>query len=352
LITSGLAFSAGLSSGMAADPIVLSKMTAAVQSQDLETLLQTISAEGWKCPKLFSAWHLANVAPAAQVKTLEAQRKFGATLTRRLDEWAPRYRTEAGAELARHTNRLLDFAEWVGGTEAYGNLLLAARCHDIACVGIGRLLVSTSFPIAEVERIVTRVDGAWRKPATRARVLNEEVGETLFATTAGDPDELEKELASLWRDGAIRWNLQQRPSLKQALPAGASPQESALQGAIAAAEARVARTPAMQAHLPFFRDDPIAEMPRPLTLATTWNSKWHRKLVNGLDTQNRYLITSLLAFRQRIGHFPSSREEFEAAWTPVAPAAQRKLYAPAWRAYEALKANRFLDEDAQASKEP
>ncbi|HEY0550990.1 MAG TPA: hypothetical protein VGF13_15405 [Verrucomicrobiae bacterium] len=352
MLLAGLAFFARASTGVAAAPAELNKMIAAVQTQELEALLQTISAEAWKCPKFFSAWHLANTAPAARVETLETQRKMGAALTMRLEQWAPRFRKEAGAELAKHTGQLLDLAAWVGGTEGYGNLLLAARCHDIACVGIGRLLVSPSYPITAVEESVGRLnEAAWRKPDTRSRVLNEEVGKAFFVLTAADTDGMERQLSSMWRDGAMAWNLQQQPSLKQSLPAGARPPDSALLGAIAAAETRIAKTPGLPAHLHFFHDDPIAEMPRPLTLARTWNFKWHEKIVNGLDTQNRYLITSLLTFRQRIRELPPDRAGFEMAWTPVAPATQRKLYAPAWRAYEALKANRFLDADAQATLE-
>lgn len=347
-ILAGIVFSVDVSSVMTSNPVELSDLVAAVQTQDLEPLLQTISSNGWKCPKFVSAWHLANVAPGPQLKILETQRGIGSDLAMRLEQWAPRFRNETAVELAKRTSQILDLAEWVGETEGYGNLLLAARCQDIACVGIGRLLVTPSFPVAVVETLVDRLDGAWREPLTRARVLNAEAGATLFVLAAIDTEGMERELLSTWRDGAIQWNLHQQPSLKQAIMASALARDSALREAIAASDARIAKSATMKAHLAFFHDDPIAAMPRPLTLARTWSAKRHEKLVIGLDTQNRYLITSLLAFRQRIGKLPDDRTGFEEAWTPIAPATQRKLYAPAWRAYEALKANQFLDEDSEA----
>jgi hypothetical protein len=251
-------------SAEADDPLVTMRVAA---ERGVEQFANAARAGGWHAPVIPSRWHTEQVAAPEMRTSQRAARGLGAALTRGLAETAPKTRAlPTGDILLRQTAALCDVAEWCAGAEGYGNALLAQRALDLAAVGVARLAADEKFPLEKVLPIATRLRMPMADVAARQRILNAEAGQELF--TRAEQTDLER----VWTTGAS--------------------------GSAAASRAA------------FFRDERPSQG-EPLTLAATWERKWHERLVDGLELRSVTLAIALVEFRRVTGGFPSENENTE-----------------------------------------
>ncbi len=346
--------------------------------------LQTAADQGWDkllslaashpAPLMPSSWHVANVTADARRPDEAAAAALGRTLAQQLATLAPSFQTlPAGDELRRQTAGLCDVADWCEKAPGYGNVLLAQRARDLAAVGVARLAANLDYPLEKISPLAARLHPTGPGVAERQRLLNAEAGAEVFR--AADQGDLE----ATWAAGARLVAQSRQP----APPRGGG--------------ARGAQLALLKAHLTFFQDDPPA-MGVPATLAATWDCKWHKQVVDGLESRAAALAVALVEFRRVTGRFPVQpmldsaeataavgrstaatmavpsgfqlvlpartsplgQRAFVQAWqespgsVPIAHPTQdpRRSHVPilAWTAFEAVRQGEFLDHDTASDR--
>jgi len=320
-------------------------------------------------PWMPSSWHVENVAPAGKRLDETAAVALGRMLAQRLAEIAPLLQTlPPGDELLGKTTAMCDLADWSTTDTGYGNMLLAQRARDLAAVGVARLAADLEFPLERILPLAVRLHPLGPGPAERQRALNGEAGVDIFRMA--DQSDLE----ATWAAGA-RLLAQSR-------------QADPRRGGAPRSEMDLLRT-----HLDFFADEPPGPN-EPVTLVAMWERKWHRRLVDGLESRSAAQAVAIVEYRRVTGRFPLQllaaerapesgigsamsaargfplvlpvpstplgQRAFEQAWQVAAGSANGSRSVPtgrqahvaslAWTAYEAVQQGVFLDHDTASER--
>lgn len=354
------------------------EMTLWVQQATLDEFLQAIQHNDWKAPAIYSQWHVEQIAVENERTVMSDNRMFGSRLIERLSEWNKAMTAEVTHEkLQQDIEMFLMLAGRLIESKGYGNLFLAARCHDIATVGIGRLLVDLEYSLDKTRQLVNALQAPWYAPSVREYVLNQEAGVQLFTAVSQEEDAILLSLQETWQAGSLA-ALEQKASYSERELDEA---EQALYELISPIIQQA--SPLVQEHLDFFVDDELPS-PRIITTKSMWERKWHEKLIHGFEPENAQKLYALTTFREAVGYYPTtpsfSEEElrqretriqelkekgiktvlfeeafnslaeagFAQAWAPHETKETHTLYHRAWRAYEEIISGKFLDEDTRA----
>jgi hypothetical protein len=310
-------------------------------------MLKAAEAENLVLPMIPSAWHMEHIMKPEARAQAGLWRALGARIVAEIEK-ETRFLLEAATVQATESRvtGLLDLAQWCTQSEGYGNVMLGRRCLDLASVGVAKLLVNPDFPQERCDRIMARLSNPRLDQESGRRILNQEAGAEVFPP--GLPAE---EMQRVWGNGRILWRVKMNPSrnLERTYPI---PPE----------------TPLIMRNLAFFADpDWPASVAR--TAQSTWDVKWHGRIVKGLKTQNLERIEALARFRKAVGKFPDGQDSGDAlrpgpegvfykAWLAQgdAPAGQdmaqqdqyRRVGLAAWAAYDRVRRGMFVDEDTEA----
>lgn len=309
-----------------------------VSGNTLGEFITTVEKEGLSAPSIPSQWRLERLEPNEQALGEEA-RAFGSMLLQLIDDFtALKEHTNEAEECARQADILLRTATWVGGTEGYGNAILASRALDAATVPAGRLLVAAEGNATNALALISRLNTPWNTPAVRARILDGELGEKLFECK-DEKNITADDLAKIWTLGMWRRSLREG-----SLPPGVQ---------LASISLRMVAPKALDRHLDFFVESAVRGSH---TTRERWNAKGHDSLVNGLESSNVRLLRKLARFRELVGGFPESapyknhpfscdqEAAFEYAWRPFRDA-EGPIYGEAWIAYRSIVNGEFADQD-------
>jgi len=284
----------------------LEEKAAFVRKATLPELLQKVDAQNWVFPVIYSQWHVHEVANEEERPLLNAQRSLGEALAIRLDEWA-------GAMLAADTfqenkewsSRLIALARWLSHSSGYGNFMLAARCHDIATVGLARMVADLNHPLEGIAPLLQELDASWKRPQIRAAVLNAEVGTNLFSVAKAQAEDGHAYLERTWNDGRLLRLKHSNPEMQKAFDGSPPKGYETIASLVRDRSLRKEDAPIFLKKQAFFEDSHLAGASRPITTLSTWNAKWHEKFIVGFALQNLVEIKALLTFRKRVGSFPS-----------------------------------------------
>lgn len=309
-----------------------------LQGNGIIAFAQAAGDNRWKAPTISSRWYAEKVALPRDASLEREKRDFGKALETRIAELVPQFRASRdGAEIYRRCVLLIRLADWLSASEGYGNLFLAARCKDVATVGLGPLVANLDFPMEKIAGLLPSL--APPTSSLRARVLNQEAGVQLFSKTA-----TQDELESVWRSGALLMLENTNPKLRETR--------------LSHPEVKVIETVAIRSNLAFFTDD---DLPTPPTTANLWSRKNHERLVTGLDVPNVRKLLALAAFRQAVKAFPTKpsygkhdfesdgKAAFDEAWRPHATPETHALFALAWLTFDLIQRGEFLDQDTTVS---
>lgn len=309
-----------------------------LQKNGVIVFAQAVSENHWRTPTISSRWYVERVVVSGDAPLEREKRDFGKALEARISELVPQLHASRDVtETYRRSALLIQLADWLSVSEGYGNLVLAARCKDVATVGLGPLVANLDFPMEKLAGLLTSL--APPTSSLRARVLNQEAGVELFSTTT-----TQDELESVWRSGALLMLEQANPKLRETR--------------LSHPEVKVVETPSIKRSLPFFVDD---DLPMPPTTANLWSRKNHERLVTGLDVPNARKLLALAAFRQAVKAFPTKptyrphdfesdgKAAFDEAWRPHATPETHALFALAWLTFDLIQRGQFLDQDTTVS---
>lgn len=351
------------------------------QTGSLAEIVRMIETTQWPAPLMMSRWHVEQIAAADQRPAMFNARAFGAILVERLGTWRnDLIQASSPTDIQPMVDHLLRIADWLMDTPGYGNLFLAARCQDLATIGIGKLVVNLEYPLTKIRSRLQRLHAPWYAPSVRRQILNREAGTELFEAVVMDEVVIQQTLAGTWQRGMFAANRERRKT------SGTSRRpldrdENVLEALITGILLQGPSIP--RAHLAFFEDDPLSSLPPDFTLNDLWDRKWHEKCVIGFEPFNTSFLMALATFRKEVGFFPTnivlSEEEhrqlddwntrfegrsdvvpyedafsspMEAAFSwewekqKHATEAARLLYSKAYSAYERITTGRFLDEYA------
>ncbi len=178
------------------------EMRDVVVKNNLEVFLQTATNNKWRVPAIYSQWHIENVAEKSTVSEKKTAREFGADLVKRISVWAEdMHSASTSSDNFKESYLFLQLAHWASGSSGYGNSFIAARCQDIAKIGIGRLLLDLEYPIESINGLLGKLEQNWNMPSFRAKVLNQESGAEIFVFKTNDEKEIKIMLDEIWRYG-------------------------------------------------------------------------------------------------------------------------------------------------------
>ncbi|MCF8468799.1 MAG: hypothetical protein K9G33_15470 [Sneathiella sp.] len=333
----------------------ISKLAASLKEEGIAEFLAGAGKEFSGAPRIDSRWHIDTVCqPSARTAALEA-RHFGKDAIDQIDKFAEDVRAYyPPTDSVRRCQILLDLADWIASETGYGNLFIAARCHDLAAVEIGRLIADAGLPLGTGQGLLERSNAAWYAPEVRAAVLNREAGAVLFRAHLALITQ--QDLDAVWKLGVLCELEEQNPQLKIARqgipPKGLEPWKdiSASISTSFKSHAEIERNAA------FFRDDPYNAGN---TLSETWELKHHMRLVVGLRPRSFHDLAALAAFRKAVGYFPEraprgghpfgseGEAAFDEAWRPHATPANHTTYVRAWATYSQIQNRQFLDTESR-----
>jgi hypothetical protein len=318
--------------------LVLGKAASKIRLLSASAAHSLIRENAIKTPQIRSHWH--NVSQGRQTLPQEqAKRDFAQSLSGALTRSAAAIRSEPDLKkVAFEVEALLDLANWLAHEESYGTLLLSARCHDIASVGIGRLLLDLNYPNTRINALLARLNVPWYSAATRARVLNQELAAPVFSTNGNDGD-IEKRLSEVWSAGVIAELRQRNPSV----------------GRGDRIDKLLDTNPLIRSNAAFFATDSVSGA----KLDESWTFKLHDRFVYGLKPDNVSRVRALATFRTMVGGYPETPRlknhgyateqaaAFAEAWEPHAKVhGDEHLDVIAWHAFDALRNGRFTDADS------
>lgn len=350
-------------------------LSRALQNGGVTGLLSIAQSNGWACPRMPSKWHVENRCKSDEWrKVLNEARGLGLAVAIALDGEAADFQTlPVGEKLNRRTSALCDLSEWCSATTGHGNILLAQRSLDIAAVGLARLIADLDWPLEASERLSFRMTPDWMSVKSRAAVFNDEAGASLFSGHE-PPEELEKMFATgkYMLDVSRGWK--------------------APFGWRTAQPSRYADKQLFGNNLDFFE---FTERDRsvPYTVTEQWNFQAYRRIYLGMELQAVDKALALVGFRNVVGTFPETPEEFhpteeqkksimreaelnrnlgaktsrrdqspyynpmqeafKQAWRkqPNLPTARYNEYGNAFQAYDEVKRGCFLDYDTMNAEE-
>jgi len=301
----------------------------------------------WPTPWIPSRWHVERFATGEVRQAQLAARDLGKELTDQLTGLGAKLNAPMPTEeLHRYTKQLLNLSEWCANAEGYGNLLLAQRSLDLACIPLTRHVADITVDPVAFKPFLSRLAPKWMSAEVRRRMLNTEVGTEMFRETNNPLEELGivhisgTFLLSQKRHPGWDENYRGDPELKEIMR-------------------RVERRPEILANLEFFQDD----KPPSVTLQARWDAKYHERFVTGLELRSVKEVLALAEFRAIVGFYPtdnnphalvrSSEEAFKEAWQPKVErisgmtfeqwSERLTLYVTAWHAYESAKRGGVLD---------
>lgn len=312
----------------------------AVQADGVAGLLAAVQRENRSAPAIHSKYYADKLAARVpEVRELEqAKRDLGLHVALALDAIAKAQLQNGNDSAARaaRAEELLSLADWLKATKSYGNYLLVSRCESLAAVPLAHLTADLGYPIQNVSALRKRLMSLDEERAFRIAVLHEEAERTFIGAVSGDQAQRDLQVESAW-------NRQWRAMADWFKSNG-----------IAREQWRNDRLPD---ELAIILDDD--QLPEPWTTSNTWNSKWHRRIVNSArDIQIRN-VDQFILFREKVNGFPTqppgwwkpgdlytrTAAAFENAWRPF-----EKQYGPlfqgAAQVYDAVKTGRFVDRES------
>ena len=287
----------------------------------------------WEAPKIHSQCWVDWLPrePAVHIQLEQAKRDFGLEIVKAMEGEALRILLPTNTvERANQADRLLRFANWVGGSDGYGNFAIRRRVEHLACIPIGHLVADLDFPVEKIEVLLTRFETEGGGLRTQCDILNEESPHKYDARTK---DEL-----------AVQWHGHFRK-------------------AWFAYKEKVGRYPHsfsngknFSKEVAFYCEDETS--PRPYTLSTQWSQKLHYIFcVMGYEDSITERVKTFLLFRKTIGRFPLKpsrpletfpeseiQEGFYEAWKPYETKLGIHPGASGYT-YEAIRGNTFMDYD-------
>lgn len=301
-------------------------------ASDLWNFFAIAQSNRWDAPKIHSQCWVDWLPRGSDgsIRLEQAKRDFGLEIVKAIEREAMRIVDPASTtERVRQANQLLDFADWIVKPVGYGNLAIAMRIENLACIPIGHLVADLDYPVEKSEALVQRLgtEAGWVR--MQSAILNEESPHAYDAET-------KKELQTQWNEN--------------------------LRNAWLAFKAKEGRFPHyftegknFPKEIAFYCEDKISQ--RPHTLSTKWNTKRHYIFcVMGYEDAIVEQLKNLLLFRKTIGRFPEMpsrplgmfdsriQEGFYEAWKPheetkgIHPGASGYTY-------EAIRRGSFMDYD-------
>ena len=272
-----------------------------------------------------SLWYATNITTRSFDQTpIFAAREFGGALFLRMEGWATEMKAEKPA--AEPIRQFMNLADWLMKSPGYGNFFMARRCHEIAMHEIARSLVNTNCPVGGITNLFSRFDTPWKRPAGRAKILNDDVGAQLFDVPSGDEKTQQQYLDRMWTVGKTMVLKYSTPEMQAAFeghpPKGMEDvSEMVRRWYLGAYE-----TPFMREHVSFFKDDGKVS-------SKNWNANDHESLIVAYQEPQLPRLKCLAEFRAAIGNFPG---EYVANEAP-ATSKQRAAFVQAWTEYRKQK---------------
>ena len=270
-----------------------------IQTASLAEIVHTIEANHWK-PPLITSRHVEQIAAETERPALFAARSFGASLLARFDAW----RTDLVAasspcDAQPLVDHLLWLADWLMETPGYGNLFLAARCHDFATIGLGKLAINLDYPLSEITPRLQRLHAHWYAPSIRRAILNQEAGAALFADDERDEEAIQRLLEQTWQCGmfAADRDREKRSGRRRIMDTEWKVLDALISGILF----RGPKIP--KAYFAFFEDGSFSPE---FTVNDLWERKWHEKCVIGFELPNTRELMALATFRETVGFFPTT----------------------------------------------
>ncbi len=330
-----------------------------IASQPLDVFLISASTEGWNPPVIYSRWHIENVAANVDKAAMQSAHEFGKAVAIRIAVETRRVPFPTTTNEARlFSKAYLDLADWLNRSKGYGNIILGARCLDIAAVGIGRCAIDPAFSQKDLTHLVSRLRPRWLDPQVRKDILNEEAGAPLFSVDEkGGASDIVETLNTVWQTGQTQALEKRNPALKSIRIK--KHEDLNVSSKTRASEVAYFDHPAIIANLPFFADDSLRGS---VTTVETWGKKQHGHVVATLESANVAKVEALATFREKVGGFPTNyavqhpfytgaKAAFELAWRPHATKETRLLYVTAWQAYDELTNGTFLDQETRLCRD-
>ncbi len=280
----------------------IKEMIALVPEATLEAFLQATETNQWKAPVIYSQWHVEQIAAEDDRPVMLEARNFGKALAERLSEWRSLMTDDVSFDQLRlNIEGFLKLADWVMETRGYGNLFLAARCHDIATVGIGRLIVNLEYPLDIATGLLNALESSEYVPSVRQQILHQEAGVDLFVFASTQEADIKSSLEDTWNTGALFISVQEAPQLKAALE-GNPPEGMEWLQSPTMQQILQRASPLLKEHIAFFKDDMLPDV---VTTLSMWDKKWHYKIMIGFRPLNIYYLNALATFRDAVGFFPT-----------------------------------------------
>ena len=292
----------------------------------------TAQSNQWAAPKIHSqCWVDWLPTDQEKLKRLErGRRDFGLGIVKAVEREALHTLLPTSTvERANQATRLLNFSDWVGKPDGYGNLAIKRRVDNLACIPIGHLVANLDYPMEKIEALFARfeTEGGWLR--MQRNVLNEESPHKYDARTK---DELAVQWHGYFRKAAF--------AFKEAKGRYPYNHSESLE---------------LPREISFYCEDETS--PPPQTLATKWNTKRHYIFcVMGYEDTVTERVKNLLLFRKTIGRFPLSpvhsrwtfdtplQEGFYEAWKPYEGKLGLQPGASGYT-YEEIRGNAFMDYD-------
>ena len=293
----------------------------------------TAQSNQWAAPKIHSqCWVDWLPTDQEKLKRLErGRRDFGLGIVKAVEREALHTLLPTSTvERANQATRLLNFSDWVGKPDGYGNLAIKRRVDNLACIPIGHLVANLDYPMEKIEALFARfeTEGGWLR--MQRNVLNEESPHKYDARTK---DELAVQWHGYFRKAAF--------AFKEAKGRYPYNHSESLE---------------LPREISFYCEDETS--PPPQTLATKWNTKRHYIFcVMGYEDTITERVKNFLLFRKTIGRFPEKpsrplglfkgeeiREAFYEAWMPHEKKYSKKGSGAA-RSFTDIQRNAFMDYD-------
>lgn len=328
-------------------------MRTTVEQQGLVAFNAAAVTNTWQAPIIPSRWHLDHIAAADQRPLGEAARDLGSALLTAIDAWALLVRTDSLDEVLVKVTALIDVALWVGGTEGYGNLLLAHRARDVAVTGLGRRVADLSTPLEATKTQLQRCRAPFDVAVVRARVANYEAGAALFPTDASVTGNV---FGAVWQGRLLSIRFREIAAVPTPNPTPGNSSADILRERERYRLSGITPAPPDPTDA-FFADD---QVPPPFTKRNLWNAKRHEELLAVTTPTHVGALETLIQFRETIGFFPTQptrrletvstpeEEAFAEAWRPHIGTATFNLGRAAWATYNEIRNGWFLDFDSAA----
>lgn len=320
---------------------VIHELKEVAQTGTVGVVVNVIAVHKWGCPAIKSDAHVRRMHDGPGKERGILDRELGLSLAKRIAETADRLAVSADTTaLYDETQDLFALAGWLGRKRSYGNLVLIARCHDVAAIGLAKLTVNQEYPLAAVQGLLKAYDPSVYTALCRSQVLNEELGVNIFSVESLSDENAQHRLEDTWGIGRYL----QRHQKGDVSPPGAIP---------SGVDVRL-----LKEHLDLFKEEGSHNGRGAKTVIDAWDEFEPERFVAGMRPKNIDLVNVLVEFRAKVGGFPriavedseAGKVAFESAWRQYwdvdSPRHQRTHYSRAWSAYVTVLKGNFLDQDS------